>query len=516
MHQEFDIIVIGSGLGGLVCANILSREGLSVLVLEKNQQFGGNLQTFSRDKTIFDTGVHYIGGLLPGQNLHKYFNYLGIGKDLKIQQMDLDGFDYVTFDQDKNEYPYAQGSVQFVNQLARFFPEEKLALQTYVDKMKEVCSSFPLYRVSSEITPDSAEKLMSLKASEVIDGLTQNETLRAVLAGTNFLYAGIRGKTPFYVHALSINSYIESAWRCLKGGSQISKLLIREIRKNGGTVLKHKRVVQIHADDTGKIDFVETSDGKIYRGKNFISNIDPKITLELVSNYTLRNSYRKRIDELEDTISSFSLYITLKPKTFPYSRRNYYHFKSQKEVWSSIDYDEKNWPESYMVSMSAKSDKDVWADGLSVLTYMRFEEVERWKNTFNTVAEKDERGKEYEKFKEEKTEILLKELEKKFPQIKSCIRSTYVATPLTYRDYIGTSSGCMYGFSKDANFPLRNYLPPRTKIKNLFLTGQSISMHGILGVTIGAILTCSEFLGREYLIDKINEAYKFVEPKPKI
>ena len=511
MQEEFDIIIIGSGLGGLVCANILAREGLKVLVLEKNQQFGGNLQTFSRDKIIFDTGVHYIGGLLPGQNLHKYFHYLGIADKLKLQRMNPNGYDFVTFDDDENEYPYAQGAENFVEQLSRFFPDEKQTIRSYIEKMKEICASFPLYKVEANAVQKnrvSNEDLMSLKANEVINELTQNPKLRAVLAGTNFLYAGIEEKTPFYVHSLSINSYIESAWRCVNGGSQISKLLIKEIRNLGGKVLKHKKVIKISANDEGEIEFVKTSDGKIYKGKKFISNIDPKKTLELVENFPFRKSYLKRIGESEDTISSFSLYITLKPDSFPYLKHNYYHFKSEEKVWSSINYEEKNWPESYMVSFSAKSENNGFSDGISVLAYMRYEEVEKWKDSFNTVAEKDFRGDEYEKFKAEKTEILLKELEKKFPNLRDCILSTYVATPLTYRDYIGSSTGCMYGFAKDAGFPMKNYLPPRTKIKNLFLTGQSISMHGILGVTIGAVLTSSELIGRKYLIDKINEAYQ--------
>ena len=507
MQEEFDIIIIGSGLGGLVCANILAREGKKVLVLEKNQQFGGNLQTFSRDKVIFDTGVHYIGGLLPGQNLHKYFHYLGIADKLKLQRMNPDGYDFVTFDGDENEYPYAQGTENFVRQLTKFFPEEEKAIRQYVEKMKEICESFPLYKVEANENPVSNEDLMSLKASEVIHELTDNPKLRAVLAGTNFLYAGIENKTPFYVHSLSINSYIESAWRCVNGGSQISKLLIKEIRKLGGTVLKHKKVISISANDLGEIEFVKTSDGNSYKGKQFISNIDPKITLKLIENFHLRKSYLKRISEAEDTVSSFSLYITLKPDCFPYLKHNYYHFKNEIKVWTSVNYEEKNWPEGYMVSFSAKSDNNGFADGISVLTYMQYDEVEKWKDSFNTVAEKDDRGAEYEKFKAKKTEILLNELEKKFPNIRDCIQSTYVATPLTYRDYIGSSTGCMYGFAKDADFPMRNYLSPRTKIKNLFLTGQSISMHGILGVTIGAILTCSELIGRKYLVDKINLEY---------
>ncbi|WP_294290689.1 FAD-dependent oxidoreductase, partial [uncultured Chryseobacterium sp.] len=48
MKKEFDILVIGSGLGGLVSALVLAKEGLKVCVLEKNNQYGGNLQTFSR------------------------------------------------------------------------------------------------------------------------------------------------------------------------------------------------------------------------------------------------------------------------------------------------------------------------------------------------------------------------------------------------------------------------------------------------------------------------------------
>src|SRR5690606_12572383 len=126
------------------------------------------------------------------------------------------------------------------------------------------------YKVEANENPVSNEHLMALKASEVINELTDNPKLRAVLAGTNFLYAGIQNKTPFYVHALSINSYIESAWRCVNGGSQISKLLIREIRSLGGTVLKHKTVVSISADNSGEIEFVKTSDGNIYKGKHFI------------------------------------------------------------------------------------------------------------------------------------------------------------------------------------------------------------------------------------------------------
>src|SRR5690625_6628531 len=74
-------------MGGLVSAVILAKEGKNVCVLEKNNQYGGNLQTFARDKTIFDTGVHYIGGLDKGQNLYHLFKYLDILEDIQLEKM---------------------------------------------------------------------------------------------------------------------------------------------------------------------------------------------------------------------------------------------------------------------------------------------------------------------------------------------------------------------------------------------------------------------------------------------
>lgn len=66
----------------------------------------------------------------------------------------------------------------------------------------------------------------------------------------------------------------------------------------------------------------------------------------------------------------------------------------------------------------------------------------------------------------------------------------------------------MYGYVKDVNNPLHSFVSPRTKIKNLLFTGQSLNMHGILGVTIGAIVTCSELVGKDYLLEKILEVNK--------
>ena len=501
MKEHYDVVIIGSGLGGLVSSIILAKEGYRVCVLEKNNQFGGNLQTFVRDKTIFDTGIHYIGGLSEGQNLYKYFKYLGIMDDLKLKKMDEDGFDIISFEDQNQEYPHAQGYENFINQLVKSFPDEREVIQKYCNKIIETCDSFPLYNINHEGEYDN--EILSINAKQYIDELTENKQLRAVLAGTNFLYAGIAEKSPFYVHALSVNSYIQSSWRCVNGGSQITKQLIKQLKKYGGEVYKYKEVIKFESEDN-TVTAAVMKDGSSVSGNIFISNVDPKATLKMVGESKFRKVYINRIESLEAVISAFSLYIVFKPETFRYRNHNYYHYKSSQDVWTAHEYDEQSWPKAFMASMNAGK-TNVWADGMTFMTYMKFDELKQWEETSNTTAEKEDRGESYEDFKVKKTEKFLKEIELKFPEIRDCIKSIYTSTPLSYRDYIGGYKGNMYGYEKDSNNTMKTFIASKTKMDNLYLTGQCINMHGVLGVTIGAVVTCSEIVGKEYLVDKINK-----------
>lgn len=499
---QYDAIIVGSGLGGLASAIILAKEGKKVLVLEKNNQFGGNLQTFSRNKTIFDTGIHYIGALGKGQNLERYFSYLGIYDGLELKQLDVDGYDIITFDNDNNEYPHAQGSDNFVNQLLRFFPDEETVLCEYCRKLKEICDSFPLYNLKAEGSYDL--EILSINAKEYLDQLTSNKKLKAVLMGTTYLYAGIAEKSPLYVHALSLNSYVESAWRVVKGGSQITRQIFKELKKYDVTLLKHKEVSEFVFDGE-KITSVKTKEGEEFSGKIFLSNIELKSTLKMVGEEHFRKSFRSRINLLEPVVAAFSLYLVFKPKSFKYENRNFYHSQDESSVWTAQFYSDESWPQSYMASMGLKEADDEYAESMTFMTYMRYEDVKQWENTVNTVVEKSERGASYEAFKEARAEGFLKKIEERFPGIRDCIEAVYTSTPLSYRDYIGGENGNMYGYVKDSNNPMLTFISPKSKIRNLYFTGQSVSMHGVLGVTIGAVNTCSEILGKKYLLDKIKK-----------
>ena len=502
--SDYDVVIIGSGLGGLECAYILSKEGYKVLVLEKNRQLGGSLQTFVREKAIFDTGIHYIGGLDEGQNLYKCFKYFNIYDKLKLIKMDEDGFDRISFGDNGREYKHAQGYDNFVEQLSQEFPHQRQALKNYIEHIQEVCNYFPLYQLKEDNNPVFVTKYLDINARDFIASMVSDPRLQSVLAGSNPIYAGEGDKTPIYVHAHVANTYIESAYKCIDGGGQIERYLTKNIRANGGEIRNYAEVSKIVEVD-GLVTHVELNTGEIIHGKNFISNIHPALTMEKLESTKIKNAFRHRMAGLENSSSAFIIDIVLKPDTFKYINYNIYHY-NQNDVWTGVNNTPEMGPAGFALFVPKSSFGGEYARSMTLLIYMKFDEVKKWADTFATMPRHDNsRGPEYEEFKIRKAEQVIDMACAKIPNLRNCIQSYTTSTPLSYRDYIGTKDGGLYGISKDYRDPVRTFIAPVTKIPNLYFTGQNLSMHGVLGVTVGAIRTCGLFLGQNYLIRKIND-----------
>jgi len=494
---KYDVVVIGSGLGGLFCANILSKEGMNVCVLEKQKHFGGNLQTFKRDGKIHDTGVHYVGGLGEGQNLHQYFKYAGIVDKLKLEKLNQDAFDKINFQ--AKTYSYAQGYDNFIETLAQDFPKEKEALQNYKKQIKKICKEFPLYNVRPNLGLDNEHVYYERNVGDFIKAITPNETLRNVLAGNNLLYAGIPDKTPVAIHALVTNSLIEGAYRFEDGSHQLADLLIESIKNNSGTLKSNSEVVELKVGNK-KLESAVLKSGEEIKANYFISAIHPTLTLAMTDTSLLRKSYRTRIDEIEETISVFALYISFKPESFSYLDYNYYHF-NEDSVWSIPNYNPDRWPQEYLFLTLPNSKSKKYADTATAMTYMKYDEVKQWEN-----SDIGKRGDDYEAFKKYKAELLIDQIDKQYPDFKSSILNYYTSTPLSMKAYTGTRNGSIYGILHDSNEPLKTRIAPKTKIPNLLLSGQNVNLHGVLGVTVGSVLTCTELVGMEYLLKKVQNA----------
>jgi all-trans-retinol 13,14-reductase len=503
-QEIYDFVIIGSGLGGLECAYILASEGHKVIVLEKNHQIGGNLQVFSRDKCVFDTGVHYVGSLDEGECLNQFFKYFGLLDALKWKRMDDDCFDMIRFE-DGKEYALGQGYERFERNLMNDFPEEEEAIKMYCSKIQEICLQFPLYNLENTVSENYImdEELLGLNAADYINSLTENPRLRAVLAGNNPLYAGVESKSPFYVHALISNSYIMGSYRLKDGGSQIAIQMSKYIRQFGGKVLKRKNVIGANYNEDGHISEVVIEGGETIKGKQFISNVHPAVSIDIFGENRFIKAYRKRIKNLENTISTFIVHLVFEKDTFEQLNHNTYQYYSE-NVWDGADYDDESWPKNFFISTPVTSSGDEYAESMSVMAYMKYEDVAKWGKLSNTIANPNERGEGYDAFKQEKAQVIIDKLEGVYPGIKSKIKSVHTSTPLTFRDYIGDNEGSLYGILKDSNSPLKSLINSKTKVPNLFFTGQNLILHGILGATIGAFVTCFNFVDRETLMKKVN------------
>lgn len=271
--------------------------------------------------------------------------------------------------------------------------------------------------------------------------------------------------------------------------------MARTIQKYGGKVLTRKGVNRILCNDTHAIG-VEVGLAEFYPADYIISDTHPIRTLEMIDSKLIRPAFRNRIQSIPQTVGGFSVYLEFKEETLPYMNYNFYGYNSD-SPWGCEQYDDESWPKGYLYMHFCHDDSKFAKTGV-ILSYMQMKEVEQWEGT--TVGN---RGETYEQFKTAKAEQLLSSLELQFPNIRSCIKRYYTSTPLTYRDYTGTEGGSMYGVAKDVNMGVACRVPHKLRIPNVFQTGQNINSHGMLGVLVGAIVTCSEFLTAQTIFQQI-------------
>lgn len=491
------VIIIGSGLGGLATAAMLAKNGYVVTVLEQETQIGGCLQCFTRKGAKFETGMHFIGSADEGQTLNRLMKYLEIDKEVKLSSLDKDGYDVVALG--GKLYRFANGRDAFINQMTTYFPLQHDNLVKYYDLIEQIASASSMHSLShlqGEKCINAADyQLRSI--NEVIDEVITDPLLAKVLVGNLPLYAAEKDKTPFSTHAFIFDFYNQSAFR-IKGGSDIvAKALAHTIIRYGGRVLTKKQVTQIICDDNHAVAVEVNGKGpdsmkEIIACDYVVSDAHPMRTLELLDTKLIRPAFRKRINQIPQTVGVFSVYLHFKKYAMPYMNHNYFGYQYD-TPWDCEHYTEQTWPKGFLYMHFCPDDSLLpYASTGVVLSYMQMEDVERWKGT--SVGQ---RGKEYEELKKRKAEKLLAVLEQHFPGFQDSIEDYYTSTPLTYLDYTGTERGSMYGNAKDITLGPACRVPHRTKVPNLFLTGQNINSHGMLGVLVGSIVASSELMKKD-------------------
>ncbi|XP_062874655.1 all-trans-retinol 13,14-reductase-like [Trichomycterus rosablanca] len=541
--EDLDAVVIGSGIGGLGIAVLLARVGKKVLVLEQHDRAGGCCHTFSENGFDFDVGIHYIGELQEKSHLGCIVDQLTNGQ---LQWDPLDNpYDQVVLGPPENRriYPIYSGHERFTSELKKCFPGEEKAIDEFVRLVKKCARGVSVLGLM-KLLPSTLAKFLVYTGlidhlsyffsygrrslSEVVNSLTDNKDLRAVLC---YIF-GTYGKPPkeasFSMQSLLFCHYFNGAWYPKGGSSQIAYNMIPIIEKAGGAVLVRAPVNRILLNSANEAIGVS-----VMKGREEVHVHAPLV----ISDAGIFNTYQtllpkevqtmpgiqKQLSMVKHGEAGVSIFIGLNgtKEELGLKADNYWIFPENNLDELIDDYmkgqrDEsvKNIPLLFIASPSAKDStweqRNPGKSTLTLVTFAPYSWFEEWKDEKVT-----NRGADYQELKDTIINSVMEVVIQIYPKVKDRIEYTDAGTPLTNQHYIASPKGEIYGADHDiARFTadVCATIRPRTPIKNLFLTGQDVALCGFAGAISGAMICGSAILNRnlyhdlEFLKRKLEQA----------
>jgi len=491
-ENEFDAVIIGSGLGGLSCAAAFARQGFKPLVLEKHDRPGGYATTFKRPGGfIFDVSLHStsvgeregIHNLIPGfpeitdvefvphPNLYRaiYPDY-----DFRVPQKDLPGY---------------------ISMLSGYFPEEKQGIEGLFEDMKGLAGDINKLSNAkgqvdmSRFPVDFPHLFKSSRQTwgQMVDDRIKSPKLKAIVSALWGYYGLPPSKLASIYYALPTISYLQDGGYYPIGRSQkISDAFVKFIEERGGKAMLNSRVEEILVKDKTAC-CVRTADGKEYKGKVIVSNANAHDTFHkmIKGHDEYLKEYLARMDQFSVSLSSFQVFLGLKKDLVGEVGIN------DTEIFCTTEYD----PEAeYKAALNAEVDGGF---GLTLYDNLYKDYSPEGKNTVNIIAlqgydfwkkyEADYfKGKKdtYRKEKERMADILIDQVEEMLlPGLRDAIEIKEIGTPLTNLRYTGNYRGAIYGWDQTLDNSGQSRLPHTTPIKNLYLSGAWTKPgHGYSGV----------------------------------
>ncbi len=288
--SRWDDVVIGAGMAGLSAAALLARSGRRVLVLEAHDAPGGYAHTFRVRDFRFCAQVHYIFGCGEGQTIHRFLDDVGIAGEIPWIRLDPDGFDHVIVGGDRVRIP--SGLRTFEQRLVRRWPEAAGALRRYfaavegvgveLDRDDELPRRIdPISLARSALRYRHMLRWSRSTLADVYDAVGMPPRLRAILAGQSGDYLLPPEEVSFVLHVALVWGYDRGAYYPKKHFHHFVERVCDVIRESPGCELRlESPVARIHVEGR-RVVGITTADGERHTADRYVSNVDPRATLEL-------------------------------------------------------------------------------------------------------------------------------------------------------------------------------------------------------------------------------------------